>query len=407
MKLMFKTKKIERRIYLDWAAAAPVLPVAAQAASHITEEFFGNPSSIHQEGRLAKERLEAARSLLADCLAAERSEVYFTSSATEANQIVLASALAKFLSSPRQSKRPRIIISEIEHASLWEATMALKRFGFEIMTLRPGADGIVGLERLGDLLNEETVLVGLMLVNNETGAIQPIADCAQLIKDFSHTSGRKIHFHCDAVQAFGRLYLSFAELGVDSLAVSAHKLGGLRGAGALILKKRVHLLPLFRGGGQESGLRSGTENLASIVAFSEAACLRLKNLESSLAKAHFLMQELVTKLMKISDVYLIPQARAEAKADLFSPYILTVATPPIPGEVLQRHLDEAGIAVSTGSACRTNKSQKNRVLEAMGLEAQLAGSAIRLSIGPETTNEELDIFLEVLTDLLPYLKKIS
>lgn len=405
--IMPKTIKIERRIYLDWAASAPVLPSAAEAACYITNELFGNPSSIHQEGRTAKERLESARSLLADCLGAEKGEIYFTSSATEANQLVLASILAKFLSSPRQGKRPQIIISEIEHASLWEGAMALKRYGFEILTLRPKADGIIDPETLAKLLSEDTTLVALMLVNNETGAIQPVADFAQLIKKWSQKSSRRIHFHCDAAQAFGKLYFSFSQLGVDSLAVSAHKLGGLRGAGALVLKKQSHLLPLFPGGGQEANLRSGTENLAAIVAFSEAACLRIKNLESSLVRVRYLMQELISNLTKITDVHLVPEERAKAKLDLFSPYILTITAPPIPGEVLLRHLDEAGIAVSTGSACRTYKDQKNRVLEAMGLNPLTTRSAIRLSIGPETTKEEIDIFLEVIGELLPYLKKIS
>jgi cysteine desulfurase len=396
-----------KRIYLDWASSAPPLAVAIEAQKKISHTLFGNPSSLHLEGREARTCLEEARSNLARAADCAPEEVIFTNSATEANNMIASSVLKKFLLSPGEKANRRIVLSGIEHASLWEPLQVMQNMGFEIAVVPPEADGIVKPDRLSEYLNDKTVLVALMLVNNETGALQPVKECARLVKDQARRLGRKIHFHTDAVQAFGKLWFSFRDLGADSVSLSAHKLGGPRGAGALLVSRQAHLEYLALGGGQEHDRRPGTENTAGIAGFVQSALVRVDGIATNLAHAERLMAKLAGGIREIDGIRVIPAGRKNAGDGRFSPYILTVCIPPIPGEVLVRSLDDAGIALSTGSACHAGKKNYTRVLEAQGIPRATAECALRISLGPETEEYEIETLLSVLKDTIPLLQKIS
>ncbi|MBN2353322.1 MAG: cysteine desulfurase [Spirochaetales bacterium] len=396
-----------KRIFLDWASTAPPLSLAVEAQKKAAIELFGNPSSLHGEGRGAKAALEAARSLLAQAAGAQPEEVVFTSGATEANNMVVASILKKQFADPTAKPGRRVVISAIEHASLWEPVQAMKKMGFDVAVCKPDASGIVRPERLRELLDERTVLVVLMLVNNETGAIQPVAECVAAVRDFTGEKGGRIHVHTDAVQAFGKIWFSFPESGADTASLSAHKLGGPRGAGALLVSSKARPAWLFLGGGQEGNRRPGTENLAAVHAFAQSARFRIESLDANHARAVRLMERLIRAARSIPGVLVLPEDRAETGDRRFSPYILSFAVPPVPGEVFVRSLDEQGIAVSTGSACHSSKKDHTRILEAQGVPKAVADSAVRVSIGPETVESEIDAFAAALSETVPLLLRIS
>jgi cysteine desulfurase len=396
-----------KRIFLDWASTAPPLALAVEAQRKTTITHFGNPSSLHREGREARALLEESRALIARSVGAQAGEVVFTSGATEANNMVIASLIKKQFSTPGAGKRRRVIVSALEHASLWEPAQALAGAGFEVVPLRPDPSGLVDPEKLGSLLDEKTVLVALMLVNNETGAIEPVGECVRVVREFTRNKGARIHFHTDAVQAFGKIWFSFRELGADTLSISAHKLGGPRGVGALVVGRQARPEYLFLGGGQERKRRPGTENLAAAQAFAVAAKYRIDNIDVNLDRAAFLSGKALRGLKEIPGIIVLPEARTADQPTRYSPYILSFAVPPVPGEVLVRSLDEQGIAVSTGAACQTSKKDHTRVIEALGVPRKTAASVVRVSVGPETEEGDIDTLLSVLGETVPLLKKIA
>jgi cysteine desulfurase len=246
-----------------------------------------------------------------------------------------------------------------------------------------------------------------MLVNNETGALQPVADIAKLVGGYARAAGRRILMHTDAVQAFGKMPLDCRKLGVDALSVSSHKIAGPRGVGALFLEKRISLEPIFRGGEQERGLRPGTENLQGVHGFASAAAAYVDRLAENHAAAVRLMDYLIEELSAVGGVRILPEERIGARSQFYSPYILKMALPPVPGEVLVRALGQHGICVSTGSACSSRSKERHRVLANMGVSDELAASSIRISTGPTTTQNEADRFLEVLKIEGPRLARIA
>ncbi len=404
-------------IYLDWAATAPPDPEAIAEHERIASSAYGNPSSDHAAGRAARELLESARSRAARLLGARPEQVIFTSSGTESNNIVLLSLLAR-------KRAGEVVVSGIEHPSVYEPARLLAEMGFAVRFVAAEGNGIVSSERLHAALSEKTVLVALMYVNNETGAIQPVRELAQLVGESARRWGRAIHFHSDCVQALGKIPVDCGTLGVDSASFSGHKLGAPRGAGLLYLKRP--LVPLYRGGGQELGLRPGTENLpaiaASVLAIERHAAgrghageaddaarvagstasgaggpklagvaLPAASLEEAAAHAAGLKRLLVERIRSIEGHRFIPE-EVLYEPDHYSPFILNVAFPPMPGEVLVRMMSDRGYAISTGSACSTRGQKHLRVLSAMGVEHDLAFSAIRISTGYSTTVAEVEAF---------------
>lgn len=383
-------------IYLDWASTSPPDRRILLEAAELAVDFPGNPSSPHRLGREAKAKLEEARAGLLGRLEIGRPKgrLVFTGSGSEADAIPLLALVRK---ASKDGTKPHIVVSEIEHAAIHEQLPILKRLGVEASLVRPAADGLIAPAAVVAALRPETEGVFVMAVNNETGAIQPIADIAKAVVARASTIGRRRpRIHVDAVQGLGKIPFQPASLGIDSAAFSAHKLRGPRGIGALWLARDIE--PLVLGGGQEGGLRPGTESLQGAWGFEACVNRALDELDIRLAHARALESRLLAGILAIGAVPL-PLGRV-AGDGRYSPFILSAAFPGLSGEVLVRVLSEGsaeapdGVAVSTGSACSHNARIKGRrVLEAMGLPEELSFSAIRISTGETTTEEEIDAFL--------------
>ncbi|HRY80408.1 MAG TPA: cysteine desulfurase family protein [Spirochaetia bacterium] len=374
------------RTYLDWAATAPPSPEALEEYLRAAREYPGNPSSLHAEGSAARTALEDARARLAGLLGCRPGRVVFTSGGTEADGLPLLALL-------RRPSPGSVVISSIEHPAVFEQAAVLERLGWKVRRVDPGPDGRVAPGAVVDACGPDTVLAAVMAVNNETGAVQPLSEI-RLALDEASRGGRRIRFHTDAVQAFGKVPFEPESLGADSAALSAHKIRGPRGVGALYLRTPIE--PLAAGGGQEGGIRSGTENLAGILAFERAAAAAIRDLGENRRRARVLSDRLLDHIRAIPDVRPVPECR-KAGDERYSPWILGLSLPGLAGETAVRILSDAGYDVSTGSACSSSR-RKRRVLEAMGVPEALAFCAIRVSLGPTTTESEIDGFAEALRD---------
>jgi cysteine desulfurase len=366
------------RSYLDWNATAPLRPQARDAMVQALE-CLGNPSSVHAEGRRARHLVEAARAEVAALVGAEPAQVVFTSGGTEANHLVLGPGTAM---AGDPAPRDVLLVSGIEHASAWEGG----RFPEPMIERLPvQADGRLDIETLAARLEHLAAsgrtrpLVALMLANNETGVLQPVAEAAAVVHRFGGL------LHVDAVQALGRMPVDIQALGADFLAVSAHKIGGPQGAGAVICRGSDLLLaPPARGGGQERGRRPGTENVAAIAGFgAAAAALRVAG-----TAEHNHMKNLQSRF----ETGLLAAAPSTVVFGADSPRLPNTTLFAVPGGKAETALiafDLAGVAVSSGSACSSGKVKPSHVLAAMGVPPELAGAAIRVSIGPTTTEADL------------------
>lgn len=368
------------RAYLDWNASAPLRP-EARAAVSAALELTGNPSSVHAEGRAARRLIEQARGEVAALVGAQSRNVIFTSGGTEANALALSPAIEV---AADKAPRGRLLVSAIEHPSV----RAGGRFAAcAIEGVPVDADGVIDLAALERLLAQGgRALVSVMAANNETGVIQPVAAVSAMV----HRPGGLLHV--DAVQAAGRMALDIHALGADLLTLSAHKLGGAKGAGALIKRdEALHFAdPLIKGGGQERGSRAGTENVAAIAAFGAAAAACRNALAVEAVYMAALRDRLEAGLRALTPEAVIFGAQAERL-----PNTTLVAMPGAKAETLVIGFDLDGVAVSSGAACSSGKVAPSHVLAAMGVPSELAQGAIRLSIGPATTEAEIDRFLEV------------
>ena len=382
-------------IYLDWAATAVPDPDIIKASCECAIQCFGNPSSVHQVGQEASAVLEECRTRCAAALGVKKEEVFFTSGGTESDNIVLLSLL-------RKPSRGTVLASAIEHPAVLEPAAVLAENGYKAAYLKPGADGIIKPSTLEKALTPDTKLVTVMAVNNETGAIQPVHELAAAVHNFAQHCGHKIHFHCDAVQGTGKVALNFADPAIHSWAVSAHKIRGPRGAGILVLKNSIQTM--VRGGGQENGIRPGTENTAAIYGMTLALEKALADLDKNSAHAYHLMDTLLNKLATNNSYQIIPENRKPGDKN-YSPYVLSLAAVPIPAEVLARTLDDKGICVGTGSACSNRKKGQSKTLAAMGVTDDISFSRIRVSIGNTTTEEEIEQFIKTLDQESSILRK--
>ncbi|MCL2229726.1 MAG: aminotransferase class V-fold PLP-dependent enzyme [Treponema sp.] len=376
---------MEKRIFFDHAAGA-----------------FGNPSSQHNEGRIAKIALEDARKRCANALDVAPETLYFTSGGTESNSIALFSTLTR-------PGKGRVISSLAEHASVREGMQTLERLGKTTGVITVDSAGRVTPDTLTKALNQygDVRFISAMHVNNETGAVTDIMSLRDVIKKYTDAGKPHIHFHCDLVQAAGKIPVDIKSFDIDSASISAHKLGGPRGIGLLYFKKPVEVF--FSGGGQESGIRGGTENVQGAVGLAD--CLE-EGLGKKLgfdkkagldkkADAKARWQKLIGALADVKRCTLIPYER-NLDFDNFSPYILQAAFKDIPGEVMARALDDLGFAVSTGSAC-SSSSPERPVLVAMGVSENLRIEGIRISQGYSTTNEDIDALLCGIKEVLKFL----
>lgn len=377
-------------VYLDHNATTPLLPQVLEAMLPFLERRHGNPSSRHEYGRAARSAVDAARARVAAALGAHGTEVIFVSGGSEANNL--------FLKGAADCLMPGLMaVSAVEHPCVREPARALSRRGWQLAEIPVDGQGRVTQEGFGQVLERQPRLLSVMLANNETGVVQDVAALARQAKP------SPAWFHTDAVQALGRVPLSFRKLnadGVHALTVSAHKIGGPKGAGALVLDKRVELSPLIAGGGQERGLRSGTENVAAIVGFGIACEMAVAALEAEAGRQRGLRDELESGLAALD-------ARIFGREAARLPNTVYFALDGIDGETLVARLDRAGYAVASGSACASASPEPSHVLMAMGVAAEVARGAVRVSVGRETSAEQVQDFLAALADTVFQLRRLT
>ncbi len=385
---------VKYRIYLDNAATTCVDERVMTAMLPFFSQGYGNASSLHCYGTQAKEVLENSRTTIANCIGADSSELFFTSSGTESNNWAL-----KSIAQANRHKGRHIIVSSIEHDSVLNTCNWLVDQGFFITYLPVDSDGIVDLTTLKEAINPKTILVSVMHANNEIGTIEPIEDISRICKDHN------VYFHTDACQSFGKIPVNVHETGMDLLTINSHKIYGPKGIGALYVRKGVNLVPMLHGGGQEAGLRSSTENIPAIVGFAEAAELCMKEMKSEMVRLSSLREILVRSIFSgYSNAYI------NGHPDQRLPGHLSFSFHGLEGETIRLLLllDEMGIAVSAGSACSSNDKSHNasHVLQAIGLNPFEARGAIRVSMGRFTTENDVDIFTDSLGKAMNSLKSI-
>ena len=375
---------MEKEHYFDWAATSPADEDILKDALEESLKFWGNPSSTHEVGKKARQLFEEARGRAAAALGVKPETIYFTSGGTESDQIPLLSVLAKPM-------KGTVLVSSIEHPAIREQSEALKNCGLKVIQIPADSDGIIQPQTVADLITSDTVLICIMAVNNETGVIQPIYEIADAITKASEGK-RRPKFHVDCVQAAGKINLNLSYKGIDSAALSSHKICGPRGIGILYLKDTLE--PFLRGGGQEKGIRSGTENVFGATAFSK--CLERYYNKAKPEDAER-TNNFIKKLAALPGCTIVPPSRLE-KPELFSPYVVQAAFNNIPGNVMLRALDSKGFSISTGSACSAKKN-KRPVLEAMHVDPKLRENSVRFSFGPHTTNKAVDELLAAVMEI--------
>ena len=377
--------------YLDNSATTRCSEGAAAMVMKVMREDFGNPSSMHTKGMEAEHYIREAKDFFAKNLKVDEKEIYFTSGGTESNNLAL-------IGSAMANKRSgnHLITTSVEHASVDNPMKYLEEQGFEVTYLPVDQDGIVSLEALKEALRPETILVSVMYVNNEVGAVQPVDEIAKLVKDYDS----KIIFHVDAIQAYGKYRIWPKKEGIDLLSVSGHKIHGPKGTGILYVNSKLKIHPMILGGGQQKGMRSGTENVPGIAGLAEAAKECYENLDEKIDRLYALKERFVKQIEELDDVKVNGRTGRDS-----APHIVSVSFRDVRSEVLLHALEEKGIYVSAGSACSSNKPAVSHTLKSMGVEKDLLGSTIRFSFCFETTEEETDYCVRELRELLPMLRR--
>jgi len=380
-------------IYLDNAASTAVHPEVVKEMMPYFDSQYGNPSSIHQFGRKAKNAIQKARKQVAALIGAEPDEILFTSGGTESNNTILY-GIPKLQG--LHLDQNHIITSSIEHEAILQPCKEFENIGIKITYLPVDEHGIVDPNDIANSINSHTVLVSIMLANNEVGTIQPIKEISEICKKY------QIPLHTDAVQAIGKIPINVKDLGVDALSISSHKINGPKGVGALFIRAGVTTSPYILGGGQENGMRSGTENVASIVGFGKACEIAKDKLSDNISHFHSLYSSMLTKTIKeITHVKL----NGHPEKRIFNNIHLTFMG--VNGEDLIIKLDEHGIAASTGSACSVHTQKASHVLQAMGFNHEQITGSLRLSFGYTNTLDEINQTVEVLKKVVSELRSVS
>jgi cysteine desulfurase len=387
----------DRRIYLDHSATTPVDPRVADAMSRSLTGNFGNPSSVHGFGQRARAAVDRARREVAALINARPNEIIFTSGGTEANNLAI-----RGICEASVAHRRHIVTSAIEHPSVRGVCSALEQRGWEVTRLPVYENGIVRVEDVGDALRPDTVLVTVMLANNEIGTVQPISEIAGLIRERRANGQKHLYLHTDAVQAAGRMSLNVEELGCDLLTMSAHKLYAPKGVGALYARRGVRLVGQNIGGHQERERRPGTENVPGIVAFGEAARLAHEELQERTAHDAGLRDRFETGVATE-----IPELVFNGDRTKRLPHLANISFRYIEGEGLLINLDLQGVAVSTGSACSSGTLEPSPVIRALGVDDEIARGSIRFSFGKDNTEADVDYTVEVLAQAVERLRALS
>lgn len=378
-------------IYLDNSATTPLNEEVLKEMEPYFCEYFGNPSTLYSLGQKSKEALEEARKRVADAINAKPEEIIFTSGGSESDNLAI-----KGIAFKNQEKGKHIITSEIEHPAVKETLVFLESIGFEVTYLPVYGDGIVKIEDLKKAIRDDTILITVMHANNEIGTIQPIAEIGKIAKE------KGIIFHTDAVQTFGKIPVDVEELGVDLLSLSSHKIYGPKGVGALYIRKNTKLVPQIHGGGQERGLRSGTENIPGIVGFGKAAEMASENQKKDYDYLIQIRDGIIDKVLEE-----IPASYLNGDREKRLPNIINFRFSAIEGESLILLLDAKGINSSTGSACSSKNLKASPILKALGLEDVDVHGSLRLSLGLENSTEDVDVVVEAIRESVETLRKMS
>jgi cysteine desulfurase len=377
-------------IYLDHNATTPVDPAVSEKMAWFLREHFGNPSSLYPIGRRVKELMNEARERVAGALGVDRGEIFFTGSGTESDNFAI---FGTFDAAPEKNE---FVTSAIEHPAVLEAAKSLEKKGLKVTYLPVDEYGTASLDHLRSALTPKTGLVSVMHANNEIGTIQPIADIVQICRE------REVPVHADAVQSFGKIDVNARKLGVDLLTVSAHKIYGPKGIGALYIRRGAKICPFLHGGRQERGLRAGTENTAGIIGFGEA----VRVLEDKGRKERARIEKLAEALKKgIEDR--IPSAKFNGHPENRVRSTLNFAFPGLEAEAILLALATKEIYVSTGSACSEESEEVSHVLQAIGLRPEIARSAIRMSLGRSNSEEDVAVVLRELPEIIKKLRAIT
>ncbi len=392
----------KRFVYADNAATTPMSETAFNAMKPWLTENYGNPSSLYRIGRAAKEALNDARTVVGKCLNAAEpvnekndyapGEIVFTGGGSQADNL----AIRGFMHGPSSKGRKHIITSKIEHHAVLYTCEALEKEGFRVTYLNVDKEGHVDLEQLKRELSEDTALVSIMAANNEIGTIQPLKQISEL----AHSVGAK--FHTDAVQAVGHMHIDVQEMGIDMLSLAGHKFRGPRGTGVLYVKNGIQLEPLVYGGGQERGLVSGTENTAGFIGLAAAMQDACEHLDEKMGYVKKLTDKLVKGIMEN-----IPYSHYTGDPVNRLPGTASFVFEAIEGEGLILRLDNAGVCGSTGSACSTGSLDPSHVLMAIGLPHEIAHGSLRLTLGEQNTEEDVDYVIETVTDVVKTLRSMS
>lgn len=373
-------------VYLDNSATTKPCDVAVKKALEMCTENFCNPSSLHMGGFNAKKELDSARNTISRFLSCNDSEIVFTPSGTISNYTAI-------MGTARTKKREgrKIITTLLEHPSVLKNFELLAEQGFDTVYLKPNKDGKIDLEELSNAVDENTILVSVMAVNNEVGSIQDIDKIKGIIRD----KKSKAYFHCDAVQAFGKIPLKPKKMGIDLMSMSAHKIHGLKGAGALYVNSSIRLMPAILGGGQENGLVSGTEAMPAICAFA-AAVNDIGNVERNLNIVSEVKEYFIDKISELDKVYVNSPENS-------LPYIINISVEGVPSQVMLNSLSSMGIYVSAGSACA--KGHRSDVLTAMGMDPRKIDSAIRISLSKTTTTKDMDLLYNGIVETIKRVRR--
>ena len=380
-------------VYLDNSATTRCSERAKDLMVKVLMEDYGNPSSLHMKGVEAENYIKEAKKKIAKTLKVDEKEILFTSGGTESNNTALIGAA---LANKRAGNH--IITTSIEHASVSAVTGYLEELGFRVTYLKVDADGIISLDELREAVCEDTILVSMMMVNNEIGAVEPIEEAIKVIKEKNPNT----LVHVDAIQAYGKYHIFPKKLGIDMLSVSGHKIHAPKGTGFLFIKDKTKVKPLIYGGGQQKGMRSGTENVPGVAALGEAAEEIYENFEEKIDHLYQIKQRFVEGVLKIEGVSVNGKTGRDS-----APQIVSVSIDGVRSEVMLHTLEDRKIYVSAGSACSSNKPSVSHTLTNIGLKGSLLDSTILFSFSVHTTEEEIDYALEVMNEVVPKLRRYT
>lgn len=379
--------------YLDNSATTRCSERAKNLMVQVLTEDYGNPSSLHNKGKEAEDYIRGAREKIARTLKIEEKELVFTSGGTESNNMAL---IGGALANKRLGMH--IITTAVEHASINAPLSYLEELGYTITYLSVDKDGLISLDELRDAVREDTVLVSVMMVNNEIGAVEPIGEAAKIVKEKNPDT----LFHVDAIQAYGKFRIYPKKWGIDLLSVSGHKIHAPKGTGFLYIRDKVKVKPLIYGGGQQKGMRSGTENVPGVAALGEAAAEIYEDFDAKIDRMYALKARFIEGVTQIEGVTVNGRTGRDS-----APQIVSVSIKDVRSEVMLHSLEEYGIYVSAGSACSSNKPAPSRTLAGIGLSKSQLESTVRISFCVNTTEEEVDYAVEKMKEIIPFRRKFT